>query len=277
MLDCTGDGPFEHPEYVRACAAHEGSEPFVVTAGAARLILLRRTDGDLHTVYGYPHPVGQVSEDDLAALAIALGQIAAPLRVALSPLGCGALLAEHLIGRIPIAFERHVCVADLEGDPLATFGPKALGMVRRAQNRGVVHDVRTVTPDFGILYRSAMESIEADPLYSFDDAYFSTIAAAGAFEVTARDAHGVCAAAVFLVGGPQASYHLSARRADPSPEAGSVNLILLEGLRECARRGATTCILGGGMSGDPDDPLLRFKAAMATRILPRPTFRRDQA
>ena len=271
-LACNGDGPFERPEYIRASAAHEGSEPVVVAAGEARLTLLRDSDGAMHTVYGYPHPVGHVGENDLAALAGELSRIESPLRIALSPLGCGAALARHLVDKIPAAFQRPICVADLDGDPFDTFGAKARGKVRRALNRAVTIDVGPVTSDFGALYRQAMDDREADPLYHFDDAYFAALGAAGALQVTSRDSHGVCGAALFLVGGADSSYHLSATRANPPAEAGSVNLIVLEGLRECARRGASVCILGGGRSEDRDDPLLRFKAGMATRTLSRPTF-----
>lgn len=276
-LSCNGDGPFEHPDYVRASATHEGSEVVVVSEGPARLTLLRSANGEMHTVYGYPHPVGHVSDDNLAALAGKLSRIDAPLRIALSPIGCGAGLARNLTGRIPIASERLICLADLEGDPFAAFGAKARSKVQRALRKGVATTIGPVTADFGMLYRKAMDVHGADPLYRFDDSYFSALAATGAFQVTGRDAHGLCAAALFLAGGEESSYHLSARRDDPPAEAGCVNLLILEGLRECARLGARVCILGGGLSDDEQDPLLQFKAGMSTRTLRRPTFLREVA
>jgi len=248
--------------------------PFVVEAGTARLTLLRGDDGGFHTVYGYPHPVGQISEEDLAALASALCQLDAPLRIALSPLGSGAALARHLAGKLTITSRRPICVADLDGDPLERFAAKAQAKVRRAVKQGVVAEVSPVTRDFGMLYRGAMDVLGADQLYCFDDAYFSALAEAGAFQVTASDDHGICASALFLVGGSESSYHLSARRTDPVPAPGAVNLVVLTGLRECARRNASHCILGGGTTGEEDDPLLKFKAGMATRTLIRPTFER---
>jgi hypothetical protein len=274
LVECTGEGPFEEAGYIRASAAHEGSVPVVAEASRARLTLLRTDDGSMHTVYGYPHPVGHVSEGDLSELAEVLARIPGPLRVALSPEGCGALLAQCLRHRLPGIDERLVCVADLDGDPLDTFQPKARSKVRRALSHGTAAMVHSVAPDFGAFYRRAMRAMGAEPLYHFGDAYFAALARAGAFQVTARDRHGVSAAAVFLARGTEASYHLSARRAEPRPEAGSVNLVVLEGLRECARRGAVACMLGGGTTGAPDDPLLLFKAGMATRTLPRPMFQR---
>jgi hypothetical protein len=112
----------------------------------------------------------------------------------------------------------------------------------------------------------------AADLYRFSDAYMAAMGSAGAFQVTVMDPYGVAAAALFLTRGPEATYHLSARRDEPRPVPGAANLVLLEGLRECARRGAQACLLGGGRSGDPKDALLRFKSGMSTRTLTRPTF-----
>ena len=271
-VDCTGDGPFEQMAYLQASAAHEDAVPVVVEAGNARLNLLRTGEGRLHTVYGYPHPVGQVREADLGDLARVLADLPNPLRIALSPLGCGAALAWQLRHLLPVVAERLVCVADLDGDPLDTFHPKARAMVRRALQHGVETQVTPVRPDFGAFYRRAMAVLGADELYHFGDEYFAALDEAGAFQVTATGAHGVSAAAVFLARGFEASYHLSPRRAEPGPEVGSVNLVVLEGLRECARRGAMTCVLGGGRTAALDDALLRFKTGMATRTLLRPTF-----
>ncbi|MGY1635485.1 hypothetical protein ACI78V_02385 [Geodermatophilus sp. SYSU D00742] len=274
LLECKGNGPFEEAGYIKASAAHEGSVPVVVDAGRARLTLLRTNDGSMHTVYGYPHPVGQVSECDLMELAEVLALSPGPLRVALSPVGCGALLAQCLRHRVPVVDERIVGIADLDGDPLDAFKPKARAMVRRALRYGASARVGPVEPDFGVFYRRAMRAVRAGPLYHFGNPYFDALARSGAFQVTARDAHGVSAAAIFLARGADASYHLSASRAEPRPEAGSVNLVVLEGLRECARRGAVICVLGGGTTAAPDDTLLHFKASMATRMLRRPTFQR---
>jgi hypothetical protein len=271
-LGCAEDGPFEQVAYIEASAAHEGSVPVVVEAGPARLNLLLAGDGSLHTVYGYPHPVGQLSESDLIALAQVLADIPRPLRVALSPQGCGAALAGHLRPRVRVASERLICISDLGGDPLDTFQPKARAKVRRALHHGVEAHVTSVRADFGAFYRRAMAALGTEPLYHFGDAYFTALGEAGAFQVTASDALGVSAAAIFLARGSDASYHLSARRTGPGAEAGAVNLVVLEGLRECARRGAVTCVLGGGTTAATDDTLLQFKLGMATRTLPRPTF-----
>ena len=74
----------------------------------------------MHTVYGYPQPLGVTAD-----VADALAAIDLPLRVALSPLGAGAELADALRGRLPLADERPICVTDLGSDPEHVFDPAA--------------------------------------------------------------------------------------------------------------------------------------------------------
>ena len=151
-------GPFEHPSYVRASAEHEGTEPVVLDAGGGRLVLLAG-GGSLHTVYGYPQPVGAAT-----AVADALAAIDVPLRVALSPLGAGGELAQALRARLPLADERAICVTDLDSDPMEVFDASARSMVRRALREGTSVEVGAVESDFGPMYRRAMDAIGAADL-----------------------------------------------------------------------------------------------------------------
>jgi hypothetical protein len=164
-------------------------------------------------------------------------------------------------------------VHDLDWEePLSRFTASAQGMVRRALKLGARLDVGSPTAEFGALYRANMDALEARPEYYFDDDYLLALAGAGAVQVAARDEHGLAAAALFLVGPPESSYHLSARRLDPLPPPGAANLILADGLRLCRDAGASHCYLGGGRMTGADDPLLQFKAGMSTRVVKRPTF-----
>jgi hypothetical protein len=264
-------GPFDTDGYVSACARHEDSDAVRFSAGAASLWLLCGPDGTLRTVYGYPQPIGDTSEPELETLADALAGVAGGLRVALSPLGDGDRLAQLLQDRLPVLSRRDLLVADLERDPVAAFSSTARSKLRRAVRGGASAEVGAVRADFGGRYRASMDALGADPLYRFDDAYFAALPNEDAFQVSVADADGLAAAALFLCRGDHASYHLSARRTTRSLP-GAANLAVAEGLKECARRGARACILGGGLTHDPGDPLLRFKASMASRTLTRPTF-----
>lgn len=270
-------GPFDTDAYVSACARHAGAEAILLCARDAALWLLRSEDGALGTVYGYPRPLGDSSAAGLLALADELAGLRAPLTVALSPLGAGRRLAELLHERLPVLHTREVWVADLDRDVLDGFSAGARAKIRRALRGGAGAEVGPVRGEFGAHYRAAMDEFEADAVYRFDDTYFEAIPRSDAFQVTVSDEHGVSAAALFLCRELDASYHLSARRRRPPSLPGAANLAVLEGLRECARRGARTCVLGGGLTPSAADALFRFKAGMATVALPRPTFATSDA
>jgi hypothetical protein len=259
--------PYEHPAYLRASAAHEGSELTELHAGA-RLVLLRQASGLLQTVYGYPQPL----DGDVEELASCLCTSGAPLRLGLSPLGAGAALAELLRARMPIASERAICVTDLDGDPLDAFDRRARRATRTAMKRGGRVEVGRISDWFGAFYRAAMHQLGAHPLYHFADSYFAELGAMPHYQVSAYDAHGLAAAALFLHQGDTAYYHLGGRRDTPAPVLGAMNLALYEGMCEAARRGARLVVLGGGRGHEQDDALLVFKRQMSTRELARPTF-----
>jgi hypothetical protein len=267
-----GCGPFDTVGYVSASANHQGAEAVFFEAGETGLWLLRSAEGGLHTVYGYPQPVGNTRDEGLAQLATELATQNHSLRIALSPLEAGMRMSWHLIGRLPVINCHDVLVADLEGDPLAGFTSTARSTVRRAERGGATVELGAVTPDFGPMYRATMEAQNAKAIYLFDDSYLAGLPAEDTFQVTVSDRHGVAAAALFLCRASQASYHLSARRDKPTAVPGTVNLAIANGLQECARRGAVVCILGGGLTPAPNDPLFKFKASMATRKVTRPTF-----
>lgn len=266
-------GPFGTAAYLRASAAHDGGEPERLSLGDVRVPVVAAPDGSVHTPYGYPQPGGDTGEQALAAAADAAWSHPRPWRFQLAPVGPGAAFAAALAERGAVAGSRPICVHDLgAGDPLDRFQPEARTMVRRALRDGVRIEAGEVTPAFGALYRAAMEALDAPAHYRFADTYLLGLNAAGAKQWLLRDEHGLAAAALFLVGHGEASYHLSARRGAPDPPPGATNLLIAEGLRHCAEAGATLCYLGGGRTAAADDALLRFKRPMATRILDRPTF-----
>ena len=145
-------------------------------------------------------------------------------------------------------------------------------MVRRALRSGARIEAGPVDAAFGALYRATMEAVGAAPHYHFGDEYLLGLNAAGAVQLALHDEHGLAAAALFLIAAPEATYHLSARRSTPPAPPGAANLLIGEGLARAQAAGAEHCYLGGGTAEAADDPLLRFKRAMATRTLERPTF-----
>jgi hypothetical protein len=266
-------GLFGSAAYLIACAGHDGGTAATVDLSGVSLPVVVEPGGGLHTPYGYPQPHGQCRPEALRELAAAAAVCERPWRCALAPIGPGAELAAVLAEHVEPKSSRPICIHDLdEEEPLARFTGSARGMVRRAIRLRVRIECAPPTPEFGALYRANMQALAAAPEYWFDDGYLLALRDAGATQVMAYDGAGLAAAALFLIGAPEASYHLSARRVDPAPPPGVMNLILLEGLRQCRGAGASHCYLGGGRTAAPDDPLLRFKASMSTRTVERPTF-----
>ncbi|HEY4095236.1 MAG TPA: hypothetical protein VGM33_07000 [Baekduia sp.] len=257
--------------YLAACARHEAVRPASLAAGGVRLpVLVADGDGAIATPYGYPQPEGDGPLEPLRDAALTCSR---PWRAALAPIGRGAELAVLLAERLTPAASRPIAVHDLDGGaPADRFSSGARSMVRRAGRAGPRLERGAVTGVFGTLYRTAMDVLDADPLYRFGDDYFAALNAAGGVQLLLHDEHGVAAGAVFLIGAPEASYHLSARRPDPPPPPGAANLLIAEGLELCRDAGAAVCYLGGGTSTAADDPLLAFKRAMATRVVDRPVF-----
>lgn len=266
-------GLFDSPAYLRASARHDGGEPHTLALARLRLAVVAEPGGGVHTPYGYPQPSGDTSAGALAEAADAAWRLPHGWRFALAPVGPGAAFAAALAARGPTASARPIAIHDLDaGDPLDRFKAEARTMARRALRGGARVASGPVTTAFGALYRAAMEALGASAHYFFDDDYLLALNAAGAVQYEAHDEHGLAAAALFLVGGEEATYHLSARRGAPDPPPGVANLLIAEGLRHCRDAGVGLCYLGGGRGAAPDDALLRFKRAMATRVVDRPTF-----
>jgi hypothetical protein len=271
-------GLFGSPAYLAANAAHDGGDPAVVSIAGVCLPVVIETNGALHTPYGYPQPQGECTPGSLNAVARTVVACERPWRLALAPLGPGARLADAIARLMPPATSRPICVHDLdERDPTERFSAGARSTVRRSRRAGARLTVSAPTAEFGRLYRAAMGVHSSPAIYRFDDAYILGLGGAGAMQLTVHDSHALAAGAIFLVAAPEATYHLSARRAKPPPPPGAANLLIAEGLRLCREAGATHCYLGGGMTPAPDDSLLRFKQTMATRVLDRPTFEHPRA
>ena len=249
-------GLFGSAAYLTAAARHDGGTAATLDLQGVSLPVVVEPGGGLHTPYGYPQPQGECGREALLELATAAAACQRPWRCALAPIGPGAELAAVLAEHIEPSACRPICIHDLDNEePLSRFTGTARGMVRRAIKLEVKTDCGSPTAEFGVLYRANMDALDA-----------------GAVQVVAHDEVGLAAAALFLIGAPEASYHLSARRLDPAPPPGVMNLIVAEGLRHCRDAGASHCYLGGGRTTGRDDPLLRFKAAMSTRTVDRPTF-----
>ncbi len=115
--------------------------------------------------------------------------------------------------------------------------------------------------EFLLMYLENMRLVHAAPMYFFSDAFFAGLAELvqkkGMFFV-AKDDHRILGAAVFLGGAEIGHYFLAAATAEGKKLAAG-NLLLHHGIKWSQQNGMKKLHLGGGVSQNPDDPLLVFK------------------
>lgn len=118
------------------------------------------------------------------------------------------------------------------------------------------------------MYLENMRQVNAAPMYFFSDIFFSELAkivqVEGIFFV-AKHEEKTIGAAVFLGGTAIGHYFLAAA----SPEGKRLaagNLLLHHGIKWAKQNGMKKLHLGGGVSEDPDDPLLIFKNNFSSQM-----------
>ena len=119
---------------------------------------------------------------------------------------------------------------------------------------------------FAQRYAVAMERIGAAPRWRLDEDYFVAIAGTGLVHHVQAGDETSGAAGLFLHGGSHAAYLFSVRWGAAS---GGPSRVLWRAAELLAERGAVDLLLGGGASGDADDPLLAFKRSWGGREVPQ--------
>lgn len=162
---------------------------------------------------------------------------------------------------------RSLSLVDLNAeDP--PFNSASRYMLRRAERSGV--EVKAVSPRASVdrfveLYLSTMDRVSADPYYYFDDQYFahlcSLVTESGFMLAAVLEGRWV-GSSIFLHGTQDLHYHLSA--SSPLQRVpGLTNLILWAAALIGQKAGLRRLHLGGGLTGNPKDSLLRFKTMMS--------------
>jgi hypothetical protein len=185
------------------------------------------------------------------------------------------LLGNHRLiqasGIVPIVPTKPVVVIDLtlpEAELWAAVSRGTRSSIRRAQRSGI--EVQRVTPDahtldiFQRLYLQTMHRRQAQPRWLFPDTYFPAcmqrLGSEGSALFFARRAGELAAAYLLLTDHQSAYYHFGAsdeRWLEFRPN----NLLMWETLLWAKARGMTRYHLGGGVTSDETDSLLRFKSS----------------
>jgi hypothetical protein len=229
---------------------------------------------DLETPYGYGGPISTSEDPGFLARAgrafeewcRAQGVVAEFVRF--HPLLGNSRLAPA--GADP-EVERETVSMDLRrlsGESFA-FGGSAGNMIRRALSLGCRAEILRGADGFDgfrTLYLETMARKGAGGFYEFDDHYFrelERVIGESGCVVAVFVGTEMVGAGVFIWGDRWMHYHLSGSKRREGL-VGINNLMLRSAAEFGASRGLSRLHLGGGMTSDPGDPLLKFKRSMGT-------------
>ncbi len=123
--------------------------------------------------------------------------------------------------------------------------------------------------DFYKSYSKIIKAKESDPLLLFDNNYFrQLILFDETIMIICRDKNDVfIGGSIFLITNNGVSYyHLSVLKDRNIP--GVSNYILKNGIEAAKKKKSHTMILGGGITNDKNDPLLKFKLSFSNELKP---------
>jgi hypothetical protein len=225
---------------------------------------------DASSAYGYGGPLS--SSDDagfLQAAWQAYGDWMREQRVVVEYVRFHPVLRNERHYGGHVEDNREVVMVDLAGDFAAGYAPRLRQVLKKAERAPIAYDERPLAgavPQFGAFYRAAMQAMDADPFFQFDDAYFAGLAATGQATL------GLCtpqgrpdqwlAAALLLDGRGVREYHL----AGTTPEGrqyGASSFVLHRAAQAARAQGLQCLYLGGGSDRRPDNKLLFFKGGFA--------------
>ena len=232
---------------------------------------------DLESQYGYAGPLANNNEPEfLSESAAVFSEWCQQARIVSEFVRLHPLILNErwLDPKVEVVYDRATVSLNLNRNSAVDVGESGFSktaryMVRRAQ-RGGLKVIQVSDPDsfssFVRLYRDTMERLNADRYYYFDELYFERLRRlidenGWLLLVTAEDK--VVAAGVFLKGQKWVHYHLSGS-AGSAQYPGATNLLIYHAAELAREKGYTRMHLGGGTTGLDSDPLLKFKASMAT-------------
>ncbi len=167
--------------------------------------------------------------------------------------------------------DRQTVFVDLKGGASEAWtraDSRHRNMVNKGRREGV--SIRWDDPDgwrdFELLYREAMDRLNAPPELRFSHAFFSALQALPGTELACVRTNGqLAAASVFMFGPRWAHYHLSARRKDAGNHL--TNYILQGAIEQACQKNMEGLHLGGGRTRSSTDNLLKFKLSLGGRLL----------
>jgi hypothetical protein len=229
---------------------------------------------DMETAYGYGGPWSTSADPAfLAGAGRALEEACRERGIIAAFLRFHPLLGnEGLAPGFQVTPERETVCVDLEDADIwmNQISQKNRNMIRRAERDGAEVRIDPGFADLGgfrALYDETMGRLGAHGSYRFGDAYYAGLEqglAGQGFVARCLYEGRLIAAALILARDGLAHYHLSGSLREYQRLAPN-NLMLYRVILHLREKGYRRFHLGGGLSGDPDDPLFRFKLAFSPR------------
>lgn len=144
---------------------------------------------------------------------------------------------------------------------MKSFSSKNRNVIKKAQKEGVTIVESKDYEFFRQMYNQTMKNVEAEAFYFFPKSYYDE------FQQNFGEDVILCFAiyegkpisgSMFMFSKDYAHYHLSGRDKDYYKIAAN-NLVLWYGIQKAKERGCKWFHLGGGTTGEENDPLLHFK------------------
>ncbi|MBI5279359.1 MAG: hypothetical protein HY854_23205 [Burkholderiales bacterium] len=170
-----------------------------------------------------------------------------------------------------VSHNRRTVSVDLTLDDLTSqYATLARRKLKRAAAAGAVARFSRDTADwrrYGAFYRAGMQGAGATAWYLFGDAYFESMAQVPQAWLCICERGGQwLSAGVYLFGEGVVEYHLGASSLE-GHETGSATLMQHAAALWGQSQGAHSLYLGGGITAQPDNPLLFYKMSFSRRLL----------
>lgn len=154
------------------------------------------------------------------------------------------------------------------------YSSKNRNMIRKAQKNGlrieIINDPKDEIIDkFIAIYTETMQNVNADNYYFFSKEFFYNIfklLKGFVFLANVLNNNEIVSSSIFLRYGKYLHYHLSGRTCKAD---NTVNNFLIDSIVKYGQElGLSFLHLGGGISGDENDPLFRFKRSFSNMVIP---------
>ncbi len=223
---------------------------------------------DIQSAYGYGGPlVANASETETTAFEQEFLGWCRQNRIVAEFVRFHPLLMTHEVFRSSMKIEKNrvtisVDISDGMENVWKRFSSNKRSNVRKARKAGLTVSEGTGYDEFFRIYSSTMKRVGADPYYFFRPGHLSALAALDsrkAFLLEVRREGGeMLAGGIFLFGERFLHYHLGGSREDALGFYPN-DLMMHSAMEWGVARGLVRLHMGGGTTGNEDDPLLRFK------------------